>query len=221
VKRRANAPELLDGTLEPVTLAGNLRDMARVNRWLGGADLSRRAIVPLAMTPSPIAILDVGTGGADIPLRLRRKGWHFTATDLHEEVIEIAQRATQDSTVTLRAGPLDDERDQSFDVVHSSMVLHHLEPPQALTFLADARRVARSAVVVNDLNRGWRWLAGAWLLTRVFTRNEYTRHDGPLSVRRAYTADEVVAMARQVGLRPVARYSAFPGYRYAIVFVAD
>ena len=69
--------------------------------------------------------------------------------------------------------------------------------------------------------RDWRWLAGAWLLTRLFTRNEYTRHDAPLSVRRAYTADEVVAMARQVGLRPVARYSAFPGYRYALVFVAD
>jgi hypothetical protein len=64
-------------------------------------------------------------------------------------------------------------------------------------------------------------LAGAWLLTRAMTRNAYTRNDAPLSVRRAYTADEVVDLARQAGLRPVARYWARPGYRYALVFVRD
>jgi hypothetical protein len=82
-------------------------------------------------------------------------------------------------------------------------------------------RVARDAVVINDLDRGWRWLAGAWLMTRLLTRNKYTRHDAPLSVRRAYTADEVVGLARRAGLRLVARYQTRPAYRYALVFVHD
>jgi len=82
-------------------------------------------------------------------------------------------------------------------------------------------RVARQAVVINDLDRGWRWWTGAWLLTRVATRNEYTRHDAPLSVRRAYTEKELVRMAQQAGLRPVARYRNRPGYRYALVFVPE
>jgi hypothetical protein len=97
--------------------------------------------------------------------------------------------------------------------------VHHLDPVDAVAFLADAARVAREAIVINDLDRSWRWFVGAWLLTRLFTRNGYTRNDAPLSVRRAYKADEVVAMARQVGLRPVARYLSRPAYRYALVFV--
>ena len=35
--RRTDATELLDGPLDdPAALAGNLRDLRRVNRWLGG-----------------------------------------------------------------------------------------------------------------------------------------------------------------------------------------
>jgi 2-polyprenyl-3-methyl-5-hydroxy-6-metoxy-1,4-benzoquinol methylase len=219
MKRKAASPELLDGPLDADTLRANLRDMARVNRWLGGADLSRKAIEPLAMNTPQISILDVGTGGADIPLRLRRAGWHLTATDVREEVVAVARAEIAGSGVIVRVGNLAEEMDKSFDVVHSSLVLHHLEPVETLTFLGHARRVARAAVVVNDLDRGARWLAAAWLLSRLATRNEYTRNDAPLSVRRAYTAAEVVAMASRVGLRPVARYRAFPGYRYALVFV--
>jgi 2-polyprenyl-3-methyl-5-hydroxy-6-metoxy-1,4-benzoquinol methylase len=221
VKRRANSPELLDGPIEPEIVRRNLHDMACVNRWLGGAGLSRLAIEPLAMSSKSFSLLDVGTGDADLPLRLERHGWHITATDIRDEIVAVARDRAKGSRVDVRAGRLENEADRSFDVVHSSLVLHHLEPAEALTFLANAKRVARSAVVVNDLDRGWRWLAGAWLLARVFTRNEYTRHDAPLSVRRAYTADELAGMARQVGLRPVARYRTTPGYRYALVFVSE
>ena len=63
-------------------------------------------------------------------------------------------------------------------------------------------------------------LIGAWLVTRFFTRNRYTRHDAPLSINRAYTVDELVDMAHEAGLRPVAHYRTRPGYRYALVFMA-
>ncbi|MGH2474316.1 MAG: hypothetical protein ACRDIL_03555, partial [Candidatus Limnocylindrales bacterium] len=77
--RLSHAEELLDGRLDDVrTLAGNLRDLARANRWLGGSRLSASGVEALAMGRSPISVLDVGTGGADIPLalidRARSKG---------------------------------------------------------------------------------------------------------------------------------------------------
>ena len=54
-----------------VALATNLRDLRRVNRLLGGTDLSRRALAALAGDDrGPRTILDVGTGGADIPAAL-------------------------------------------------------------------------------------------------------------------------------------------------------
>ncbi len=221
MKRAADAPELLDGPLDPELLAGNLRDLARVNRWLGGAALSERAIAPLALNNFVLTILDVGTGGADIPRHLQRKGREIAATDIRSEIVAAAKAATERRGIEVREGNLSEEASASFDVAHASMVVHHLEPAAAVAFLTEMRRVARQAVVINDLDRGWRWLAGAQLTTRLFTRNEYTRNDAPLSVRRAYTVPEMVDIARQAGLRLVAQYRTRPAYRYALVFVAD
>jgi len=221
VKRASNEPELLDGPLDLEALAGNLRDLARVNRWLGGAQLSERAIAPLGIGKVELTILDVGTGGADIPVRLMRKDRSITATDVRPEIVRAAQRRVNGRAITVRDGRIDDEESDAFDVTHASMVVHHLEPAETVTFLREMGRVARQAVVINDLNRGWRWLIGAKAMTWTLTRNPYTRNDGPLSVKRAYTIAELVELARQAGLRPVARYTTLPAYRYALVFVRD
>ena len=93
--------------------------------------------------------------------------------------------------------------DRSFDVAHASLVLHHLDPPVAVELLREMGRVARLGVVVNDLDRtrvGW---VGAWLIGHFLTVNRYTRHDAPLSVRRAYRPQEAAAMLYAAGLRPV------------------
>ena len=69
--RLAGVVELLDGPLDdPVALAGNLLDLARINRLTGGTRLSERAIGALAERGRVSTILDVGTGGADIPMTL-------------------------------------------------------------------------------------------------------------------------------------------------------
>ena len=64
-------------------------------------------------------------------------------------------------------------------------------------------RVARLGIVVNDLDRSRLAWLGAWLLGHLLTGNRYTRHDAPLSVRRAYRLDEAVALLRAAGLAPV------------------
>ena len=43
--------------------------------------------------------------------------------------------------------------DSSVDIVSCCLFLHHLEPPQIMRYLAEAQRVARIAVVINDLER--------------------------------------------------------------------
>jgi 2-polyprenyl-3-methyl-5-hydroxy-6-metoxy-1,4-benzoquinol methylase len=229
VKRADDSPEFLDGPLDLDLLRGNLRDLKRVNRWLGGSRLSVDAVRPFvvgAPDKTQVTLLDVGTGAADIPralVRSTRRGrggtLALTATDVRPEIVDLARESAARTGIEVREARLEDEADDSFDIVHASLVLHHLDRDAAVAFLGDARRVAREQVVINDLSRGWLWFAGAWLMTRLLTRNPYTRNDAPLSVRRAYTPDEVVAMAHEVGLRLVAHYRAFPGYRYALVFI--
>jgi hypothetical protein len=81
------------------------------------------------------------------------------------------------------------------------------------------RRVARLGVVVNDLARGRVPLALAWLTLHAVTRNPYTLHDGPLSVRRAYTPAEATSLAEGAGLRVVHLERGLLGHRWALAAV--
>jgi ubiquinone/menaquinone biosynthesis C-methylase UbiE len=241
VKRLAHAPELLDGPLEREVLAGNLRDITRVNRRLGGTALSKRALMSLITgfhahhgvgSPvgrgEPVRLLDVGTGAADIPEALI--AWaaaneiqlNVVAVDSRDEILEFAyerigERA--DLHLDIARGERLPYEAGSFDVAHTSMVLHHLEPADAARLIAEMARVSRTGIIVNDLDRTLPYWLGAWLLAHLFTRNPYTRNDGPLSVRRAYRPAQVAQLAARAGLIEVARVRGFAGHRYALAFV--
>jgi ubiquinone/menaquinone biosynthesis C-methylase UbiE len=226
VRRQSGVQEYLDGPLNADLLCGNLGDLARVNKWLGGASVSWQAVQQVvrdSSLPSP-RLLDVGTGAADIPLTLIKRAratgmdLEITATDIRQEIVEIARHSVRDHPVTVRLSRLEEEPDGGFDIVHSSLVLHHSDPTEAVSFLRECARVATRAVVVNDLDRGDHWFLLARVLATLTTTNPYTRHDAPLSVRRAYRPDEVVSLAARAGLREVARHWTFPRFRYALVF---
>ncbi|HET7167858.1 MAG TPA: methyltransferase domain-containing protein [Candidatus Limnocylindrales bacterium] len=212
--RLSGVEERLDGSLDdPRALAGNLRDLARVNRWLGGLRLSMAGIERLAPGRAPLTVLDVGTGGADIPLALIDLGRatgrdiRVTAIDERPEVLAAAVRstprlsATGELTLHVADGRALPYPDDAFDIAHCSLLVHHLEPAAARIVLAEMGRVARLGVVVNDLIRGRRNWLGAWLLSHTLTGNPYTRHDAPLSVRRAYRVHELTALMTAAGLR--------------------
>ena len=225
VYRLVNAAELIDGPLDPGTLAGNLRDLARVNRWLGGVTLSLRALRTLAGPNERLRVLDVGTGDAEVPKQLFRStaySWpnlELTATDVRPEIVTLARRNVGRYPVIVKLAALHhiDEPDSSFDVVHSSLLLHHLEPAEAVALLREMARVASRAVIINDLDRAPHWLLGARLLTALLMRNRYTRNDAPLSVRRAYRPHEVVELAARAGLGKETLLWTQPRYRYALV----
>jgi ubiquinone/menaquinone biosynthesis C-methylase UbiE len=232
MERRTDATELLDGPLDdPAALTANLRDLRRINRWFGGVRLSADGIDALAAHRPELTLLDVGTGGADIPMallaRAKARGRVLTVVgiDSRPEVLAAAVLASPAAATT--AGlelHLGDGRslpypDRSFDVAHASLVAHHLSREDAVALFREMGRVARLGVVVNDLERSRLGWIGAWLLGHLLTANRFTRHDAPLSVRRAYRAAEMVAMLNEAGLSPVRTVRASFGLRYAIAAV--
>jgi ubiquinone/menaquinone biosynthesis C-methylase UbiE len=204
--------ELLDdedaGTL--AEWAGNFRDLARINAWLGGVRATTREIERLAVTPR--TILDVGTGGADMPVavldHLRARGVAATCVALDRSpraLAAAAQRVRGRADISLVRGDATalPYADTSFDLVTCNLALHHFDPPDAVRALREMARVGRD-VILNDLRRS----PVGWLLARtifpLFTRNRFTLHDGPLSVRRAYSPSEASALAADAGWRRIA-----------------
>jgi ubiquinone/menaquinone biosynthesis C-methylase UbiE len=187
-------------------LRENLRDLARINAWFGGTHSILRAIDELPVMPR--TILDVGCGGADVPRAVLKhlssrglQGAHYVALDRSARVLSYAAAAVSGSdaisTVQGDATALPFEAG-SFDLVTCSLALHHLAPAEAVQALSEMARVG-AHVIVSDLRRSRvAWLAAHALLPLI-TRNRFTLHDGPLSVRRAYTPDEVRSMAQHAG----------------------
>jgi len=216
VKRAAGRLELMDGPVDaPAELERNLGDIEFANRWLGGIAPIRREV----RRAGARSILDVGSGSGDVAQALVRDAisrgadLRVTCLDHSPQMLEIARRRTgNDARLTFVCGegerlPFDEN---AFDVVICTLALHHFEPAPARELLREMRRVARLTPLVGDLVRSPAALAATWCWTRLTTRNRLTRHDAPLSVRRAYAPDEALALAHEAGWRaPRVRREAF------------
>lgn len=221
--------ELLDAPVaDQRLLARNLRDIRRINLMLGWTSLALKQVAQTVTSQhlQTFSLLDVATGSADIPkaiahwARRQQLQAQIIATDISEQVLDAARvncadvpeiRLEQQNALALAYA------NQSFDLVLCSMALHHFSPTDAPALLRELARVARYAVIVSDLQRSFPAYLGAWLLTHTLMPNRLTRHDAPASVRRAYTASEVRALADQAGLHPATIRTVFP-FRQILVW---
>src|SRR5204862_878414 len=110
-------------------------------------------------------------------------------------------------------------RDGAADIVTAGLTLHHLEPEQAVEGLRQMTAAAAIAVVVNDLLRRRLSLGLVWLATRLLRCHPISRHDGPLSVRRAYSAAELAALAQKAGITTLT-VRAYPLYGRLVAVAA-
>jgi 2-polyprenyl-3-methyl-5-hydroxy-6-metoxy-1,4-benzoquinol methylase len=143
------------------------------------------------------------------------------ALDVHPAIVAYAAQATAGTpAVQVVAGDALEApiRPGSVDVVLCSLVLHHLPEDAVVALFRRMAELARLGFVVSDLRRGRLAWAAVWLATHVVSRNRMTRHDGPLSVRRAYTGAELARLARRAQLPDVTWHRA-PAFRQIGVWV--
>jgi ubiquinone/menaquinone biosynthesis C-methylase UbiE len=209
--RAVNAPELIDEEAhDPRELAQSLGHVAAVNRWLGGTRALLQHVRPFMVPGRVTRILDVGTGSGDLPhslaqwARVHERAVQIVATDVHPQMVAIA-RATcaNDPEITIEKADARalDFPDSSFDVATLSLTLHHFDDAEQIQILRELARVTRSAVIVNELHRTRLNYAGARLLAlTVWRGNRLTRHDGPLSVLRAFTRSELLELCAAAGM---------------------
>lgn len=211
---RSNQPELIDGTdYSRDEYVGSLGDLRWVNRSLGGRRALEKYFFPLLKTYSgsqALRILDVGTGSGDLPIEIVK--WaganginvQLTIIDNNQLAASEASRMTKgfEEINVIRADAMQLPFPQaSYDFVIASLFLHHFETPAAARLIAEFRRIARRAVIINDLRRNVIAYFGIKVLTSLLTRNRLVRHDAALSVLRAFKESDVREIAELAGVR--------------------
>ncbi len=186
--------EILDRErVSPATMERVVRFLRFINRFLGGVG---PICSHLGHGPEPITVLDVACGAGDV-LRMvvaRRPHVRPIALDHGADILAFARELPRMRGDAFRL-PF---RDRSVDWVITTLFFHHLTDDQVVAALREFDRVARRGIVVNDLLRRWR--AWFWASVLGLFTDPVVRFDGPLSVRRAYREDEILALARRAGL---------------------
>lgn len=211
-----------DFSVDDEQLRVALRDLRRINRLLGGHRATDTVLDPTLQSRASLRVLDVGTGSGDYPVHLVRRGAEVgtsvevVGVDLNPITVGHG-RAWLDHALspTLRrrahieiadalALPYPDN---SFDVAHAALFLHHFHGPAAPQLLREMDRVSRLGVIVNDLHRHPLAYVGIWGLSRLLRMAPMVQHDGPISVLRGFTRTELQSLARAAGLpRPAVRW---------------
>jgi 2-polyprenyl-3-methyl-5-hydroxy-6-metoxy-1,4-benzoquinol methylase len=211
VRQRRREPELMD---EPDLDEGRhyqaLRGLERINRWSGSARILWPPLRALARTADkPIRLLDLATGGGDVPIRI----WHMArragipleveGCDLSATAVAHACRRNNEHGASVGFFAWDALRaplPEGYDVLTCSLFLHHLEEEQVVDLLRRMAAAANGLVLVNDLRRSTAGLLLAHAATRLLTASPVVHTDGPLSVRAAFTAAEMRRLAERAGL---------------------
>jgi ubiquinone/menaquinone biosynthesis C-methylase UbiE len=202
MKRRPMQELLDDDSGTPSEVAASLQDLRWFNRWFGGISTTRR-LFDRATNESGrghFKVLDVASGDGFMAQTLARE---LAKSSIRLDVTVMDRAATHlprnGSMPKVAADALQlPFRDGSFDLVCSSLFLHHLSPQAAVEFARESLRVCREAVLVHDLVRHPVHLAFAYAGVPLY-RSRITRHDAPASVWQAYTLDEVTSFFREAG----------------------
>ncbi|BDI33176.1 hypothetical protein CCAX7_52270 [Capsulimonas corticalis] len=223
---RIDEPEEIDDPTQPFDeIATSMGDVARSNRWFGGTHaIVSQAARLLRDVPSrtEIRVLDIATGSGDIPHALiawgRRRGLRITAVgvDNMPAMLRLAQASAPDVRLVQADALHLPFPPRSFDIAICALAFHHLGFDASARLLRSMDALTTRGFIVTDLRRDKLSLIGVDAALAIMRSHPFTRHDGPASVRRAFTPREYCKMVAVSGVHGV-RVSSHLYYRMALV----
>lgn len=225
LSRQADLEEMMDDpNLSPEKMAETLRGLGRVNRVLGGYGPSIHGVGRLVGERGKVTILDVGSGGGDTALEMvawgRRQGIEVEVEgiDLSASIVSFAREQTREEPkIQIREANLFElGEERQYDVVHAALMLHHLPEAEVGRALQKMYALSRLGVVINDLHRHRAGYLASRVVLPAISRCPMVRHDGPVSILRAFSRAELFAIARESGLpEPEVRW--WPFFRWQMI----
>ncbi|WP_249356242.1 methyltransferase domain-containing protein [Maribacter sp. ACAM166] len=208
--QRCSEIEIMDtfsGTTDELDII--LQDINRVNRLLGGYNITLSAVFDLISDKNleSYTILDMGCSEGTMLRKLAKEARKRNITltligvDLNTQSLKLAREYSTDfpeiSFVECNILTADFSN-LNIDVVMTTLTLHHFSDQGVVKFVNQFNKLASLGVVINDLERS----SIAFYLFKAFSfffiKTEIAKKDGLLSIRRAFRKKDLVAYANQV-----------------------
>lgn len=148
-------------------------------------------------------LLDIGFGGGDIPIALSK--WaiedgvnlKITAIETDKRAFNFAASLSVSQNIDFKYCSSTDlvQENLSYDFVISNHVLHHLDYPSTKTILDEAKSLAKSLVIFNDIERNDLGYTLFNFFSRPLFWNSFITMDGLTSIKRCYTKAELTEIA--------------------------
>ncbi len=209
---RCTEKEWLDDfSLSGPDLEKNLYNLGLANRFLGGNRVITKALGQIIrqqpdLCQKTIHIVDLGCGGGDIlrtvaawadkkSLKCRLTGIDANPASVHFAEQKSRQYPNIDYQVINVFSP--DFQKQQFDIILLSTVCHHFSDQELIQLFTQLKNQARVAIIISDLHRHWFAYYATQILTRIINSSFLEKHDGPLSVRKAFKYHELKTLLRE------------------------
>lgn len=219
---RNRVPELMDAAdVDPIEHRRALNGLRRINAISRTASVMASPIAAFARERNlaRLRILDVASGGGDVPidfaLALRGKGIDIELTLFDQSDVGLADARKRASKIglpvqTRMGNAFTALPGQDYDVVTCSLFLHHLDRAECIAVMRQMKGAACGLIIVSDLERSRAGLIAAQVGCRLLSRSRIVHHDGPASVRGAWTQGELHELARDASLEGATLRRCFP-----------
>ena len=179
-----------------------LAELKLVNKFLGGVKTSVAGFKLLFNGDkiTNLKVLDIGAGTSDI-FKLNNKFPNIIvySLDRNRKVCEVIKQNSHSKSLFGDAlhPPI---KQNSVDVVHSSLFIHHLTEEEIKKIISLSLLIAGTGLIINDLRRSIVAWIGIKLLTFLFSKSVLVTNDAPLSVKRGFLKPELLNILEDLGI---------------------
>lgn len=212
--QRSYRKELLDRDDIPFPdIKRNMEELNFINTYLGGHAITLTGLKKIlfaravSVAQHEVLICEIGCGGGDnlkaIAEWCTRKSIpaSYIGVDINPDCIQVAKETCKELPAEFIHADYKAVNFQKLpDIIFSSLFCHHFSNPELVEMLQWMRKNSTAGFFINDLHRHpFAYYSIKWL-SRIFSGSYLVKHDAPVSVSRAFSKTDWMALLQNAGI---------------------